>query len=49
MTPLTFRGYGVNAEDPTIIVERITHWHHEAAELIRTDLGVFKYMREEEQ
>lgn len=27
MTPHTFRGYGVNANDVTVILERITHWH----------------------
>jgi len=27
MTPHTFRGYGVNATDVTVILERITHWH----------------------
>jgi hypothetical protein len=26
MTPHTFRGYGVNSQSVTIILERITHW-----------------------
>lgn len=26
MTPKTFRGYGVNSSDVTVILERITHW-----------------------
>jgi hypothetical protein len=26
MTPWTFRGYGVNSTDVTVILERITHW-----------------------
>lgn len=28
MTPHCFRGYGVGADDVTIVLERITHWHH---------------------
>lgn len=27
MTPHTFRGYGVNASDVTVVLERITHWY----------------------
>ena len=27
MTPRTFKGYGVNSSDVTVILERITHWH----------------------
>lgn len=27
MSPIKFRGYGVRADDVTIIAERITHWH----------------------
>jgi hypothetical protein len=26
MTPFTFKGYGVNASDVTVVLEHITHW-----------------------
>lgn len=28
MTPHRFQGYGVNGDDVTVILERITHWSH---------------------